>query len=158
MWVVQVSGEVINPGVYELPGGSRVRDAVQAAGGLSAGADATGINLEAFLEDGQYIFIPDGSLLSTEPARRGSSLSITSEPDPVQGTPDNATASGLDNINTADLEELDGLPEIGPVLGKNIIDYRTLHGPFVAIEDIMNVPRIGQVIFDQIKGLITAGP
>ena len=158
MWVVQVSGAVIKPGVYELPGGSHVRDAVQAAGGLSAGVDATGINLAALLEDGQNIFIPDGNLLSTEPAQRGNSLSITIEPDPTQATSGKAASSGLININTADLEELDGLPEVGPVLGQDIIDYRTLNGPFVAIENIMDVPGIGQVIFDQIKGLITVGP
>ena len=158
MWVVQVSGAVVQPGVYELPAGSRVRDAVQAAGGLSPAADVAGINLAAFLVDGQNILIPDGTALLTEPAQRGNPLSQPGEPDPGQGISVNAASAGLVNINTAALEELDGLPEIGPALGQSIIDYRTQNGPFVVIEDIMKVPGIGQVTFEQFRNLITVGP
>jgi competence protein ComEA len=156
MWVVQISGAVVHPGVYELAPGSRVRDAVQAAGGLSPGASAV-LNLASLLEDGQFIFIPAG-VLDTPPAQRGDSLSVTIEAAPAQGASAQAATAGLININTAALEELDQLPDIGPVIAQRIIDYRTTSGPFETIEDIMNVPGIGQVIFDKIEDLIAVEP
>lgn len=147
-WVVQVSGEVIYPGVYELPAGSRVRDAVQAAGGLTGEADSSSINLAAPLEDGQSIVVKAGAALNSPPAQRGDPLSITIEPASAQ----------LININTADLEELDELPDIGSVIAQRIVDYRNVNGPFMRIEEIMNVPGIGQGIFDKIKDMITVEP
>jgi competence protein ComEA len=147
-WVVQVSGEVIYPGVYELPAGSRVRDAVQAAGGLTGEADSSSINLAAPLEDGQSIVVKAGAALNSPPAQRGDPLSITIEPASAQ----------LININTADLEELDKLPDIGSVIAQRIVDYRNVNGPFMRIEEIMNVPGIGQGIFDKIKDMITVEP
>ena len=146
--VVQVTGAVVYPGVYELPAGSRVRDAVQAAGGLTAEANASAINLAAPLEDGQSIVIQASASLDSPPAQRGNPLSITIEPASAQ----------LINLNTAALEELDDLPDIGPVIAQRIVDYRTENGPFVTIDEIMKVPGIGQVTFDKIKNLITVEP
>jgi competence protein ComEA len=148
LWLVQVSGAVAYPGVYELPTGSRVRDAVQAAGGLTAEANASAINLAAPLEDGQNIVIQASTSLDSSPAQRGNPLSLTIEPASAQ----------LININTAALEELDELPDIGPVIAQRIVDYRTANGPFLTVEEIMKVPGIGQVTFDKIKDLITAEP
>jgi competence protein ComEA len=148
LWVVQVSGAVVYPGVYELPTGSRVRDAVQAAGGLTAEANASAINLAAPLEDGQSIVIQASASLDPPPVQRGNPLSVTIEPASAQ----------LININTAALEELDELPDIGPVIAQRIVDYRTTNGPFVTIEEIMKVTGIGQVMFDKIKDLITVVP
>jgi competence protein ComEA len=130
--------------VYELPEGSRVQDAVTAAGGLLAEADATGINLAARLEDGQQINIPGGGGVPAPPA-----VFIGNAPTdgPVE----------LININTAGLEELDALPGIGPTTAQKIIDYRTEHGDFQTIEDILNVSGIGPATFDNIKDLITTG-
>jgi competence protein ComEA len=148
LWVVQVSGAVVYPGVYDLPTGSRVRDAVQAAGGLTAEANASAINLAALLKDGQSIVIQTSASLDSPPAQRGNPLSLTIEPGSTQ----------LININTAALEELEELPDIGPVIAQRILDYRTANGPFLTIEELMKVLGIGQVTFDKIKDLITAEP
>jgi len=145
--VVQVDGAVPRPGVYELAEGSRVQDAVTAAGGLLADADSTGINLAARLEDGQQLNIPYGSGSAGPPAAvfAGAATAAPSSDD-------------LININTASAEELDALPGIGPTTAQKIIDYRVEHGNFQSIEDIMNVSGIGPATFDRIKDLITVGP
>jgi competence protein ComEA len=137
---IHISGGVVSPGVYTLPHGSRVQDAVDAAGGVASNAEASRINLAAPLEDGQQIIVP------TIAPTRDPFLIGGSTPQPI---------AALININTADLEQLDALPGIGPVTAQNIIDYRNTNGPFLAIEDIMQVPRIGQSLFDKIKDLIT---
>jgi competence protein ComEA len=144
--VVQVDGAVPRPGVYELAEGSRVQDAVTAAGGLLAEADATGINLAARLEDGQQLNIPYGSGSAGPPPP-----AFTDEEPPT-------APADLININTASSEELDSLPGIGPTTAQKIIDYRIQHGDFQQIEDIMNVSGIGPATFDDIKDLITVGP
>jgi competence protein ComEA len=142
--VVDVSGAVPRPGVYDLPDGSRVKDAVQAAGGFLASADKATINLAAPLEDGQKLEIPFISGLEPTP------ISVAST--------DNGGVPGpLIDINTATLEELDTLPGIGPTLAQAIIDYREQNGPFLSIEDIMFVEGIGPAKFELIKALITVG-
>ena len=166
LWVVQVSGAVVYPGVYELPAGSRVRDAVQAAGGLTSEASISGNNLAAPLEDGKSIVIqantptpklrPSPTLKPTVQIVNLPSATVTIPP--VELQPTTAASTGSIDVNTATLEELDRLPDIGPVMAQRIIDYRTANGPFVAIEDIMDVPGIGPVTFEKIKGLITVGP
>ena len=153
LWIIQISGAVTRPGVYELPAESRVRDAVQAAGGLLPEADTSRINLAARLSDGQSIVIQTSNSLTTPPAQRGEPLSVTIEPSPSQDPPVRVI-----NINTAALEELDELPNIGPVIAQRIIDYRALNGPFTVIEEIMKVEGIGEEIFDEIKDLITVQP
>jgi competence protein ComEA len=141
--MVDVAGAVPRPGVYELPEGSRVKDAVQAAGGFLAEADKSMINLAEPIEDGQKLEIP--YLAGMEPA-------------PISGDPFGAGGTGgLIDINTASLEELDTLPGIGPTLAQAIIDYRDTVGPFLAIEDIMFVDGIGPEIFERIRDLITVG-
>ena len=137
--VVDVSGAVPRPGVYELPVGSRVRDAVDAAGGFLAEADKTTMNLAAPIEDGQKLDIP----FLAGAAQAG-----------AQAQP---TAVQLIDINQATLEELKTLPGIGPTLAQNIIDYRDTYGPFTQIEEIMNVDGIGPSTFENIKDLITVG-
>ncbi len=146
--VVQVDGAVPRPGVYELAEGSRVQDAVTAAGGLLADADSTGINLAARLEDGQQLNIPYGNGSSGGP------------PPPVfAGEAPATSAADLINVNTANLAELMSLPCIGAVYGQRIIDYRTEHGDFQRIEDVYtNIPSLGLSNFDCIKNLITVGP
>ncbi|MEW6029528.1 MAG: helix-hairpin-helix domain-containing protein [Chloroflexota bacterium] len=131
--VVDVSGAVPRPGVYELPEGSRVRDAVTAAGGFLAEADKSQVNLAAPLEDGQKLEIPYAA---------GVEVSAPTE------------VPFLIDINYASVEELETLPGIGPTLAENIVIYREENGPFLRIEDIMNVPGIGESTFDQIKDLI----
>ena len=137
--VVDIAGAVPRPGVYELPGGSRITDAVEAAGGFLAEADKANLNLAAPLEDGQKLEIP--FLAGAEPV----------------GIARSTEAPTLIDINTATLEELDTLPGIGVTLAQAIIDYRDTYGPFYYIEDIMNVSGIGPSTFDNIKDLITTG-
>ena len=137
--VVDVAGAVPRPGVYELPVGSRVNDAVQAAGGFLAEADKANINLAAPLEDGQKLEIPFLPGAATA------------------GVPQYTPTPTAININTATLEELQSLPGIGPTLAQAIIDYRTKHGNFHFIEDIMNVSGIGPSTFENIKDLIITG-
>jgi competence protein ComEA len=147
--VVHVSGAVADPGVYTQPPGSRVKDAIEAAGGLSPDANIQGLNLAALLQDGDLIWIP--ALPKANPT--------TSNPDKTPGegqAPISTPAStGLININTATLEELDTLPGIGPVKAQSIIDHRNKHGPFNSIEAIQDVVGIGPVTYEGLKELIT---
>ncbi len=154
---VHVIGAVVRPGVYTFPEGSRVQDAVTAAGGLLAEAEPNQINLAAKLQDGQQLDIPGAGGSNTSGGTLGSAPPATG-PFTVITTP-GATTNNADlvNINTATLNELDTLPGIGPTIAQKIIDYRTQHGPFSNIEDIMNVSGIGPATFDNIRDLITTG-
>ena len=140
---VYVSGQVAAPDVYELPPDGRVEDAVTAAGGFTAQAQPALVNLAQPLFDGMQIYVP----------AEGEEASL---PLPVATAPAGTSNSGdLVNINTAGLEELDTLPGIGPSTAQNIIDYRESNGPFETLEEIMDVPGIGEAKFNQIKDLIT---
>jgi len=141
-WVIYVSGEVAHPDVYSLPPGSRVRDAILAAGGFTQDADFQTLNLASFLSDGAKIQVPKvHTNMNNEAPQTGQSVE-----------------SGLVNINTASQEQLDTLPEIGPTLAQRIIAYRTSNGPFSSIEDIQNVSGVGPATFEKIKSLITVTP
>lgn len=143
--VVHVAGAVAQPGVYSLAPGSRVEDAIQAAGGLLPEANGAALNLAAFVQDGERVVAPTlpPAITPGAPAVR----SGTAEPLPEAGQ--------LININTASKAELESLPGIGPVTAQQIIAYREANGPFAQIEDIMDVPGIGEKTFEQIKDLIT---
>lgn len=147
--VIDVAGAVPRPGVYEFPAGARVKDAVQAAGGLLAEADKASINLAAPLEDGQRLDIPYLSGMEPTPPPFNS---FSSGGDTRVGS-----TGQLIDINTATAEELATLPLIGEQLAQAIIDYRNEFGPFFAIEDIMFVDGIGPETFEAIKNLITVG-
>ncbi len=140
--VIDVSGAVAQPGVYTLPAGSRVTDAIQVAGGVTEKASTGSLNMAALLEDGQQVRVPE---IRTTP---GLDESIGSR------------SSGgiiLVNINTASQSQLEELPEIGPVTAQKIIAYRDQMGPFLKIEDIQNVEGIGSETFKKIEALITVG-
>jgi competence protein ComEA len=130
---VYVNGAVATPGVYTLPEGSRVEDAIRAAGGLLTGAEAENINLAEVLEDEQQINVP--GIVNT------SHVNV-----------------GRVNINTATVVELDALPGIGETTAQAIVDYRLQNGPFQVIQDIMNVPGIGPSAYALIKDYINVGP
>jgi competence protein ComEA len=138
---VYVSGKVNQEGLYSLPVGSRMNDAIQAAGGFSNDANSSGLNLAKILIDGEQISVP--GLVSPAAPGSGNRLAVSS--------------GVLVDINTASLELLDTLPNIGPKTAQEILDYRSANGPFGKIEDIMNVPGIGQGKFDAMKDLITVG-
>ena len=131
---VYLSGEVQKPGVYALPEGARLYEAVMKAGGLRPEADLSQINQAAFLEDGEHIHVP----------AIGETLARSQE-DP---------GAAVININTEGPDRLMLLPGIGEAKAAAIIRYRTTYGPFSSIEDIMNVSGIGKALFEQIKDRI----
>ncbi|MBW8011387.1 MAG: ComEA family DNA-binding protein [Chloroflexi bacterium] len=141
---VHVTGAVASPGLYELPNDSRVLAAIEAAGGFLDEADQESLNLAAFLQDGSRLEVPFVAAEQSNPIQ-----TVTSAP------PTQPTSTFPININTASQAELILLDGIGLVRAQNIIDYRQENGPFERIEDIQNVPDIGPVTFNNIKGLIT---
>jgi competence protein ComEA len=155
--LVHVSGAVVNPGVYALPLDSRVKDAVEAAGGLIPEAISASLNLAAHVKDGEQLIIPTlRPTLLPIPLTAQVDAGGTRFQEPLAtGQPIQA---GKININFANLEELDTLPGIGPVTAQKIIDYRQANGPFQTLEAIMDVSGIGPATFERIKDLITVGP
>jgi competence protein ComEA len=142
--IVHITGAVPRPGVYALPQGARVQDAISAAGGFLAEAEKSQINLAAQLEDGEKLDIP----------YLAGALPILTTPGPTVV----AVTTELININTASAAELDTLPGIGPTLAQRIIEYREQNGPFINTEDIINVPGIGAGNYERFKDMITVGP
>lgn len=140
---VYVTGAVQHPGVYLLPRESRVRDAVEVAGGFSEDARYDAINQAAFLEDGSQLFVPTLNQAATSP-------------DAVQSSADASQPEGgqplvIININTASQAALETLPNIGPVTAQKIIAYRQEFGNFVSIEELQKVSGIGAATFEKIK-------
>lgn len=137
--VVHVCGAVVRPGVYELPAGSRIVDAVDMAGGLREDAEESYVNLANVPSDGEQIFIP-----TKEEAEHLKQVSQIAEEN-----------LGKVNINTADKDLLCSLPGIGETRAESIITYRQQNGLFASIEDIMMVSGIKESSFQKIKELIT---
>lgn len=138
---IDVAGEVINPGVYELKNGSRIEDVLIVAGGLSANADREWIeknlNKAEKIYDGEKIYIPKvGEILGTSR-------------DATHGVSTNNNK--IIRLNSASLEELDKLDGVGPAIGQRIIDYRMENGGFKSVEEIKLVPGIGDKMFEKIK-------
>lgn len=146
-YLVHVTGAVLNPGAYEFMPGSRIRDALAAAG-ASSQADVQALNLAAFLEDGQRLTVPAiaPTLKPGQPAATAPAAPLVEQP---------AQASLLININTASQAELELLPGIGPVMAARVIEYRDENGGFEKIEDLLDVSGIGPATFERIKNLIT---
>ena len=177
---VYITGEVNNPGVVILDEGSRIVDAINAAGGTTVKANITKVNLVYVLNDGMKVNIPnsndlknnpnfeyitmdsgdggnDDYLNSTERGDGGGSSSNTNSSN--SGSANSGSSSygkyGVVNINTATQTELESLPGIGPSLALKIINYRKENGKFSCIEDIKNVSGIGESKFDGLKRFIT---
>ncbi len=146
---VHVVGAVLRPGVYSLPEGSRVSDAVAAAGGATGTAAEEGINLARVLADGEQV-----RMLTAEEVAAGVTSDAGSAVSPSGGAP---SAGGKVDLNRASAAELDTLPGIGPSTAQKIIDDREANGPFKTIEDLMRVSGIGQKKFDSLKELLTVG-
>jgi competence protein ComEA len=137
--VVDVAGKVRRPGLYRLPDGSRVDDAIRAAGGPLRGVDLSSLNLAALVADGQQILVG-------QPAAPGL----------VGGAPGaTPAATGPVSLNTATLEQLETLPGVGPVLAQNIIDWRTANGGFDSVDQLTDVSGIGDVTFAELQPLVT---
>lgn len=145
---VHVGGAVHRPGLYELPDGSRIFDAVQAAGGATDDADLDSLNLASKVKDGDKVLVPVRIEPGADPPPGGASGAA--------GVPGAAGApGGLINLNSATAEQLDSLPGIGPSTAQKIIAYRTEHGGFRRVDDLMEVPGIGPAKFEELKDLVT---
>jgi competence protein ComEA len=127
---VDVSGKVVHPGLIVVPGGSRLADAIAAAGGTTRDADLERVNLAAPLQDGQQVVIPGSD-------------------DP--GTAEDGSNDGKIHINTATPSELEQLPGVGPVLAGRIAAFREENGPFEAVEDLLDISGIGESKLEMLR-------
>ena len=160
--VVHICGAVSAPGVYELPAGSRIIDAVEAGGGFLPEADEACCNLAEEIVDGCQIYIMTKSE-SCADGQTEKKAGIQTSPDSDMQTTDRnvrsnstpALENGLVNLNTTDVAALMTLPGIGESRAKAIISYREQHGAFAQIEDIMKISGIKQAAFSKIKDKIT---
>ncbi|MGZ5340725.1 MAG: helix-hairpin-helix domain-containing protein [Solirubrobacterales bacterium] len=130
--VTHVAGEVSKPGVYRLPAGSRVADAVERAGGVARGADQDAINLAARLSDGQQVVVP-----SSSPGAPGAAGAVAED--------------GPISLGSATVEQLDTIEGIGPVTAQKILDYRDQHGGLSSVEQVDEVPGIGPATMEALK-------
>jgi competence protein ComEA len=131
---VHILGQVAHPGLYALRDGDRAVDIVAAAGGFTAEADPAGLNLARFLSDGEQIVVPAvGEAVAAGPV----------------------AADGTVNLNTADSAALETLPRIGPAIAARILAWRDDNGRFSAIEDLLDVPGIGDATFEGLRDLVT---
>ncbi|MEV5571445.1 ComEA family DNA-binding protein [Spirillospora sp. NPDC052269] len=148
--VVQVIGKVRRPGVLTLATGSRVADALNAAGGVRPGTDTGALNLARKLMDGEQIAVgihPPAPPPGQGPAPPGGTM---------PGSPSGTSPGAPLDLNTATAEQLDQLPGVGPVLARRIIDYRTQHGPFRSVDQLQEVPGIGARRLTDLKPLLNA--
>jgi competence protein ComEA len=148
---VHVVGAVHRPGVYALVEGSRVRDALAAAGGCVGDAMLEAVNLARILADGEQVRIP-----TAEEVAAGAVASAAGGA-PTGGAAPPGAAGGKVNINTASATELDTLPGVGPSTAQKIVDDRTANGPFKRIEDLMRVSGIGEKKFEALKDHVSVG-
>jgi competence protein ComEA len=137
--VIDVAGAVRRPGLYRLRSGSRIDDAIAAAGGATAKAQLDTVNLAAPIADGEQVVVPG----------RGAGGAAAASP-PAAGS---APSAPLD-LNSATLEQLEGLPGIGPVTAQKILDYRQQHGAFHSVAELQGVSGIGPAHMAQLKGLV----
>ena len=145
---VYVSGEARQPGVYELPADARLDDALQAAGGPTSDAALEMVNLAKRLSDEDHIHIPGQSDTGARLIQNEASSPTASPGESGPG------GSGKLNINTATVEDLTALPNIGPSRAAAIVDHREREGPFDSVDDLMNVGGIGEKITDSVRDLI----
>jgi competence protein ComEA len=145
--VVDVSGKVRDPGIHRLPAGSRVVDALRAAGGVRPGTNTDGLNRARFLVDGEQVIVGGPApAMGTGPGGTGGG-------GPAGAAAGAAPAAPI-SLNTATADQLDTLPGVGPVLAQHIIDYRTQHGGFRSVDELREVNGIGQRRFADLRNLV----
>jgi competence protein ComEA len=132
--VVHVTGLVNEPGIVTLPAGSRVVDAVEAAGGANDDADLSVLNLARQVGDGEQIVVSDDPPPAVPPAEQ--------QPTAI-------------NLNTATIEQLETLPGVGPAIGGRIVEWRETHGYFTTVDELLEVSGIGERTFADIEPLVT---
>lgn len=144
-WVIYITGAVMRPGVYRLPGGTRVYQAVEQAGGLSAEADPEAFNMALPLFDGIHVHVPRKG---DAPGSLSAYQFVGSQGQPV----------GLIDINKAGTAALESLPGIGPKLAGEIVRHREERGRFSSVEDLLSVKGIGEKKLSAIRDLVTVSP
>ncbi|WP_224046586.1 helix-hairpin-helix domain-containing protein [Arthrobacter sp. NicSoilB4] len=149
--IVHVAGAVVRAGIVELPQGSRLHEAIAAAGGSAPDADPDQLNLAAVLEDGQKVLVP----------RRGETVPAGSAPAADTGAPGGTAGGGAGpasdgkiSLNTAGVDELATLPRVGPVLAQRIVEWRTQHGRFQRVEELDAVDGVGPKLLAALLPLV----
>jgi competence protein ComEA len=162
---VHVAGQVVSPGLYELPMDARVYDAIEAAGGPTDSADTDAINLASPLIDGQQLLVPKpGELPPPMDTANGQALDgqLSQDSTAASVNPTGtgaASGGGRVNINTATAEQLDTLPGVGPAIAQRIIEFRETHGGFTTVTDLRSVSGIGPAMMSKLQDLVTVdGP
>ncbi len=152
---VHVVGAVVAPGVVEVPAGSRVADAVAAAGGLSPEADPAGVNLARAIGDGEQVVVPRPGEVAVPAAPPPGGPAAPGAPGAAPGAPaaPGQPAEPVD-VNAAGVAELDALPGIGPVLAQRIVGFREANGPFTSVDELVEVPGIGDATLADLTPLV----
>ena len=133
--LIHVAGKVKRPDVYPLLAGSRVSDAIKAAGGAQKGVDLSDINLARVLVDGEQVYVGYVAKVSSSSSSKSKKTRFT----------------GVINVNRATKAEFDSLTGIGPVIASRIINYRSANGPFLALDDLLKVSGIGSKTLERIR-------
>ncbi|WP_328414066.1 ComEA family DNA-binding protein [Streptomyces violaceus] len=146
--VVDVGGKVRDPGIHQLPAGSRVADALRAAGGVKPGTNTDGLNRARFLVDGEQVVVGGPAPVA------GNGAGGTAAGGTAGGAAGGAMPAAPVSLNTATSDQLDTLPGVGPVLAQHIIDYRTQHGGFRSVDELREVNGIGDRRFADLRNLV----
>jgi competence protein ComEA len=151
--IVHAAGAVVRPGVYRLPPGSRVADVIEAAGGLSPDADGDRVNLAAPVADGERVYVLRRGEASVPSAPEG--VAPTTGPPGTGGGGEGEGTAELVDLNTATAEQLDTLPGVGPATAEAILSYRTEHGPFTSVDELLDVRGIGDAKLAELRDRVT---
>jgi competence protein ComEA len=150
--LVQVAGEVVHPGVYQVAAGARVQDAVARAGGLTSRADQAGINLVAKVADGQQVIVPRRG------AAAGAQAGAGGAGPGAGGTAGSGGAAGAGgakvSLGSATVQQLDSIDGIGPTLAQRIVAYRQQHGGFSSVDELRQVDGIGEKRFQSLRAAV----
>ncbi|WP_159532643.1 ComEA family DNA-binding protein [Streptomyces sp. Tu 3180] len=147
--VVDVSGKVRDPGIHRLPAGSRVEDALRAAGGVRPGTKTDGLNRARFLVDGEQVVVGGPAPVAGPDTGGGTAASGG-----AAGAPAGTGPAAPVSLSTATPDQLDALPGVGPVLARHIVDYRTRHGGFRSVDELREVDGIGDRRFEDLRDLV----
>ncbi len=144
--VAHAAGAVVRPGLYRLPAGARIDDLLRAAGGAGPRADLDRVNLAALVVDGSQVLVP----------RIGEPVpTVAGTPGGTTGTPGEPTAAGPVDLNTADAAALETLPGVGPATAAAILEYREANGGFATVDELIDVPGIGEAKLAAVRDLVT---